>query len=112
MSLGINSEAFPPLIALVLALALQHRKSEERRRRHKAATEQESAMSMTVSFRSLPASAGSTASRRHPSGVASLPIHFGRLLADARKQLAEQQMAIAVEMLDHPGVIADFHRAS
>jgi hypothetical protein len=69
-------------------------------------------MSENFSIRSQAVPANFAADRPcTPEGI-SLLVRLRTLLADVRQRRAERAMAMAVERLGHPGVIADFQRAT
>lgn len=68
-------------------------------------------MSISISNRSLPIFADFAAGSREIS-AATLPIRLLFSMADARRRRAERRMAMMVEELGHPGVIADFQRTT
>jgi hypothetical protein len=68
-------------------------------------------MSISLSFRFSPESTNAAAGTSRPS-AAALSIQLVRRLANIQRRRAEQRMLRALERLDHPGLLADFHRAS
>jgi hypothetical protein len=68
-------------------------------------------MSTSLTIQSLRISAIRAAAANRTL-AAPLPIRLGQKLAGLRRRRAERHMVLALHHLGHPGVIADFQRAT
>lgn len=65
-------------------------------------------MSISISSLNRPVSARTAAARRFPAAPAS---RQNLTFSSMQRRRAERRMTLAVQQLDHPGVMADLQRA-